>query len=279
MKLSLADADLFFELMWSLQHYVNQQRKIIPSVATVEAYKDLPLEEKMKVRQALYSHPELIDSFVTENPSGFSNPDLALVSAWKGFLQGDFYIERTLKKYAIFIDSNDVVYGVLGLYEGLDEIIPKSRLPLFVRTVLLPFKGKIVYDGLFESRNIIFGGGIKSELKQVYLIAKESGHIVENLDEAPRTAATAAAAKTSISKKASQDLSPLLEELSTKAKSLRGGKGQPAFNGPIFSLIKASLELGQLAVDNPEDAQQLMKVLSKTERAYRKAEDALYRYL
>ena len=70
-----------------------------------------------------------------------------------------------------------------------------------------------------------------------------------------------------------------MNDLVEQAKSLRGGKGQPAFNGPIFSLIKASLELGQLAVDEPENAEQLMKALSKTERAYRKAEDALYRYL
>ena len=80
-----------------------------------------------------------------------------------------------------------------------------------------------------ESRNIIFGGGIKGELKQVYLIAKESGQIIENLDEAPRSPAAAAAAKTSISKKASQELSPLLNDLVEQAKSLRGGKGTTGF--------------------------------------------------
>ena len=266
MNLSLADADLFFELVWSLQHYINQQRQIVPDVKTVEDYKELPLEDKMKVRQVLYDNPSLIDDFVAENPAGFSKDQLALVKAWKSFVRGDFYIERTLKKHAILIGSNDVVYGVLGLYEGLNEMIPKSRLPLLVRTVLLPFKGKIVYDGLFESRNIIFGGGIKGELKQIYLIAKEAGQIIENLDEAPRTPAEAAAAKTSISKDASKELSPLLNDLAAQAKSLRGGKGQPAFNGPIFSLIKASLELGQLAVDNPDDAQQMMKALGKTDR-------------
>jgi hypothetical protein len=36
-----------------------------------------------------------------------------------------------------------------------------------VKAVLLPFNGQIVYDGLFQSRNIIFGGGIKSDLKQL----------------------------------------------------------------------------------------------------------------
>ena len=181
--------------MWSLQYYINQQRKIIPAVKSIEAYKKLPLEDKMKVRQTFYRDPTLIDSFVADNPSNFSQEKLALVEAWKGFVEGDFYIERILKKYAIFIGPHDVVYGVLGLYQGLDKMVHKSRLPILIRTVLLSFKGKIIYDGLFESRNIIFGGGIKGELKQVYLIAKESGQIIENLDEAPRSPAAAAAAK------------------------------------------------------------------------------------
>jgi hypothetical protein len=30
MKLSQDDADLFFKLMWGLQFYVNQQRRILP---------------------------------------------------------------------------------------------------------------------------------------------------------------------------------------------------------------------------------------------------------
>lgn len=278
MKLSLTDADLFFELMWGLQHYVNQQLNLVPSVESVEAYKLLPLEEKIKVRQALYQTPAMIDSFIADNPLGLSQEKLSLVSAWKRFIEGDFYIERTLKRYAVFIDAEkDIVYGVLGLYEGLDEMIHKSRLPCLVKTVLLPFKGHIVYDGLLQGSNILFGSGIKGDLKQVYLIAKEAGHIIENLDEKPLAPATAAKAK--IAKETSEEFGALLNDLASQAKSLRGGKGQPIFNGPIFSLIKASLELGQAAVETPEDKQQLMKALSKTERAFRKAEESVYRYL
>lgn len=64
-----------------------------------------------------------------------------------------------------------------------------------------------------------------------------------------------------------------------KAKSLRGGKGQSAFNGPIFSLIKASLELGLVAVEQPENQQQLMKSLSKIECVFLKTEKSLDRQL
>jgi hypothetical protein len=160
MKLSPANADRFFKLTWGLHYYVNQQRQLIPSINTVEDYADLPLEEKLPVREALYTNPELFDGFVADNPLEFSDEELAIISTWKHFVEGEFYIERTLKKYAVFIGPDDVVYGVLGLYEGLNEIFPKNRLPLLVRAVLLPFQGKIVYDGLFQGANIFFGGGI-----------------------------------------------------------------------------------------------------------------------
>ncbi len=278
MKLSPAEADRFFKLTWGLHHYVNQQRQLIPSVNSVEDYANLPLEEKLPVREALYANPELFDSFVTDNPLGFSDEELAIVSTWKHFVEGEFYIERTLKKYAIFIGPNDVVYGVLGLYEGLNEMFPKNRLPLLVRAVLLPFQGKIVYDGLFQGANIFFGGGIKEELKEVYLLAKESGLIVEDL-LAEKPTKSAIAAKKKAAAKTNSEFTELLQAMTEQAKALRGGKGQPAFNGPIFSLIKASLELGLTAVEQPENQQQLMKSLDKIERAYLKAEKSLYRHL
>jgi hypothetical protein len=277
MKLSPADADHFFKLMWGLQNYVNQQLQLIPSVGSVDDYAALPVDEKMPVRQALYRNPKLIDQFVTDNPLGLSNEELALVAAWSRFVEGEFYIERNLKKYTIFIDSNDVVYGVLGLHDDLNEMIHKSRLPYLVRAVLLPFKGKIVYDGLLQGSNIIFGGGIKDELKQIYLLAKEAGLVIENLDHAPTVPATAA--KAQVAANTSQAFSEILRDMAAQAKSLRGGKGQPAFNSPIFSLLKACVELGQTAVDKPENAQQLLKALSKTERAFLKAENAIHRHL
>ncbi len=36
---------------------------------------------------------------------------------------------------------------------------------LACRTVLLPFKGRIVYDGLLAGYNVTFGGGIRRRLR------------------------------------------------------------------------------------------------------------------
>ncbi|HSM82921.1 MAG TPA: hypothetical protein VLS96_14620 [Nodosilinea sp.] len=269
MKLSDANAELFYELMWNLQIYVNQQLKLVPHIDDLQGYEDRPMEEKILVREALYEHPELIDRFIAENPRHFSPDQLDILKSWKNFVSGSFYLERYLKQHAIFISDQDVVYAVLGLRDRFDNIIHKSNLPLLVKAVLLPFKGQIIYDGLLQGANVFFGGGIKGSLKQVYLAAKSRGQILESLDPNQPKPTTKAP------QKPSKDFAPLLDELAQQAKALRGGHGQPPINGPIFSLIKASLELGQTAVNNPDDEQQLMKSLDKIERALRKVDSSL----
>ncbi|MBD2231516.1 hypothetical protein [Phormidium tenue] len=273
MKLSEADAALFFELMWSLQIYVNQQLKLVPHIEDPAGFEARPTEEKIAIRDALYQNPELIDRFIQENPQGLGPDKIEILDSWKNFIEGTFYIERFLKKYAVFISNKDVVYGVLGLWDSFDDMIHKSYLPLMVKAVLLPFKGQIVYDGLLQSTNIHFGGGIRSELKQIYLAAKNAGRIIESLDPVQHKAIAQAAP---LPNKPKQDFAPLLDDLAQQAKVLRGGNGQPPINSPIFSLIKASLELGQLSVNEPDNEEQMMKSLDKAERALKKIESALY---
>lgn len=83
----------------------------------MEKYVECSMETKMEVRAALYSNIIIIDTYIEENPQ-----------KWKKFVQGDFHIERYLKRCAMFIE-NDTVYGVLGLHESFDEMIPQYRLP------------------------------------------------------------------------------------------------------------------------------------------------------
>lgn len=106
MKLSTVDTDLFFKLMWSLQFYVNRQRRILPDVDSVEAYVDLPGSEKYEVRNALWENPKLIDAYVAKNPDGLPAEELEIVGKWKRFVSGTFYIFRFLKKHTIFIGED-----------------------------------------------------------------------------------------------------------------------------------------------------------------------------
>ena len=269
MKLSEKDTKLFFQLMWALQFYVNHKLKI-HDIQRIDDYADSATDQKVKVREALYENIELIDSFVQENPQNFSSENLAIISDWKKFNRGSFFIERLLKKYAVFIQE-DKVYGVLGLSQSFDELPYNANVPLYVDTVLLPFKGKIVYDGLLGFRNIYFGGGIKRSLKETYMRAKQNNRIIDSLQKSQ------VENQNKSEPKSLKKWKPELEELARKAKMLKGSVEHPAIYSPAFSLVKASIEFAQLAVSGESDREILHKALQKVRRAFNKSNTVLYR--
>ncbi len=271
MRLSEQDAKLFFNLMWALQYFVNQKLKIHSDVKTLDDYAACSAEDKFEVRKALYADSiKLIDSFVQENPQKFSETELSIVSNWKNLIKGDFHIERFLKKYAVFVKGVDV-YGVLGLYQGFDELVHRSQLPLYVQAVLLPFKGKIVFDGFFQAYNVYFGGGFKRDLRESYMRAKQNNRIIESLGVTQK-----GPQKKKLSKPFKNWL-PELNELAGKAKKIRGSSDHPAIYSPAFSLVKASIEFAQIAVDDPTDLDHLYKSLRKVKRALSNSNTVLNR--
>lgn len=271
MKLSEQEVELFYELMWSLQFFVKQKLKLLRKIRTLQDYSDCSQQDKMKVRQTMYENIELIDIFIKENPQNFSDEKLDIVASWKSFIFDNFHIERILKKYAVFISPKKNVYAVLALTNDFGEIIHKSKLPLYVKAVLLPFKGKIIYDGLLERYNIYFGGGISSDLKEVYLAAKQNAKVIETLDSDIKTQSLIK------SKENIKDFRSEFDKLTEISNKLRGGSGQPPINSPVFSLIKASIELGQLAVSEPNDIENLWQNLNKVFRSLKKVERTLSR--
>jgi hypothetical protein len=268
MKLTTQEVELFYKLMWSLQHFANQRLGIVPGIATIEEYGALPSDEKLRVRNALYEHPEIIDEYVKENPEGYGEDKLEIVRSWKKFQSGDYFIERVLQKYAVFIGGNKV-YGVVGLHDEIGDVVP--YVPFYCRAVLLPFKGRIIYDGLLEGYRVSFGAGIKRNLKETYMAAKQQGKIIVSFDAAEQQKGGAE------KKKKTKNWSPMLDEMAQEAKKLRSGRGEPAIHSPAFSVVRASIEFARIAVEEPENTEQLWKAFKRVERAARKVETVLYR--
>jgi len=270
MKLLPEETKLFYELMWHLQRYVNERLKIVTTCGSLDEYSVLPVEEKLKVRDAVYVNPGLMDEYISANPDQLNAEKLAIIKEWKGFIKDDFYIERHLKKYTIFIGDTNV-YGVLGLLEGLDQIFPKGYLPVYIKTVLLPFKGKIIYDGMMKNYNIHFGGGITRDLNETYRRAKQNEKIICSLDKVGPEQSSKE--KQKVVKQI--DWSKELEQLTIVSRKIKAGSGQPVLHGPIFNLVRNSIDLANKAVLNlPDDVE---KELRKVKRAVNKIEDILYR--
>ena len=97
-------------------------------------------------------------------------------------MEGKFYVFRELKKYTVFLstDKQPVAYGVLALSQPFEDLIG-PHLPVLTQTVLLPFKDRIVYDGLMSSYNVSFGPGIRRNLNEDFKTAKDRHGIVTSL--------------------------------------------------------------------------------------------------
>ena len=183
MRLSLEDVEVFFRLHRSLMCFVNRRLEVVEGkIATPENYAKLPGDVRYKVHQALIDHQELIDAFADENPYHFDEAELEIVRSWKHLVFGTFYAFRQLKTHMIFLSTTEpvVAYGVLALFDPFEDMIG-TDLPRMVKTTLLPFKGRIVYDGLMMGQNIHFGGGIRRSLAEGYNEAKEREGIITSL--------------------------------------------------------------------------------------------------
>jgi hypothetical protein len=183
MQLDSHDLHLFFKLYPALLFFVNQRLNVVEKpIARPEKVIKLPTEERIKLRDALVANMDLIDAFVSENPFKLSEDELAIVRSWKDLVAGEFYVYRCLTNYTIFLTNREpvVAYGVLSLMDSFEDLIG-PRLPHLCKTVLLPFKGQIVYDGLLAGYNITFGSGIRRRLKESYEDAKERQGIITSL--------------------------------------------------------------------------------------------------
>jgi hypothetical protein len=183
MLLPPQNVELFFKLHRALMFFVNQRLQVLPdNLASREEFAALSPEFRLKVRDAFLDHTDLLASFVEQNPAHLSDEELAIVRSWRHLVAGKFYIFRELKKYTIFLstDKQPVAYGVLALSQPFEELVG-PYLPVLTHTVLLPFKGMIVYDGLLNSYRISFGPGIQRSLNENFKGAKARHGIATSL--------------------------------------------------------------------------------------------------
>ena len=184
MKLLAQDElEQFFKLHWALMFFVNQRLHVIPDKTSTPAeFSTLPPKVRILVRDAMNANLNLIESFIAENPAHLTEDELEIVRSWRHLVTGQFYIFRELKNHTVFLSTTSptIAYGVTALSQPFEELIGPS-LPALTQTVLLPFKNKIVYDGLMNNYSISFGPGIRRNLTQEFNEAKARYGIVTSL--------------------------------------------------------------------------------------------------
>jgi len=140
------------------------------------------MEEKLKAREVLFGQKEYIDQFLkSEHAQKLNGDELAIINSWKYFEKGSFFIYKHLKNHSIFLDgsSKPKALTVSGIFDPIVELFPFP--PVVVEAVLLPFKGRIIYDGMMMGYSIFLGPGIRRCLKDTYEKAKRDFGLITQL--------------------------------------------------------------------------------------------------
>jgi len=182
MHLSNDNIELFYKLWFALLAYASRRfPDILAGIKTPEEMRQIPLITLQPLRDMAYEHPEIFEAFAEQNPFDFTREELAVVREWRQFVRGQFILFRQLRAHAIFLDFEEPpkAYGALALVSPFEEIVP--NLPIMVDTTLLPFRGKIIFDGLMAYMPISFGRGARDGFNETYQRAKSMYGVITSL--------------------------------------------------------------------------------------------------
>ena len=187
MNLTSQEVERFYNIWFPLLNYVNIQLKVVDFFPEKRSPQGTPLEIVFQLREALWADDTLRKGFIAENPANLSSEDIAIVESWEHRVSGEFFIYKHLKKYSVFLAGNENAraYGVLGITSSVKDTVG-PYLPIYVRTVLIPFEERIVYDSLLSPYPIHFGGGYRQSLDHTYRHIQEREGILTSLHPATR---------------------------------------------------------------------------------------------
>ena len=166
MRLPEDDLNLFKKLHASYLFYVNQQLEVLEGIESLDQFMELPFHSKSDVRNAARKNPEILIDMVRNNPFEFDDVELAIVNSWQYAMDSSFYLTHYEDDYAIFLDTATTprAYAVTSLKNDFTEVLG-DKLPVYVKTVLLPFKNHIIYDGFIFTYPVTFDPPIVQELE------------------------------------------------------------------------------------------------------------------
>ena len=152
---------MFFALRNLLLDYTNQKYNINKKLRNFDDICDAESEELIDIRDKLWENPNIIKNYLKENPNKLNEELISIIKSWnEKKINKEFVLYKYEDEYALFIDDYNIYY-VKGLEERIRDMIPEQKLPIFVKTVLLPLKDQIIYDSYVEQYNMAVGNNLR----------------------------------------------------------------------------------------------------------------------
>ncbi len=169
-QLSSEECRLFYETWYGLMGFINDRKSVIKGKIKPEYPNTVSDMMVHKVREVLWEKPELIDEYI----SGTELPQekIDILKLWRtNHKKGMIFILEYQPEYAVAIapdaQGEDRLYGIKGISSSMENAL-RRNLPAQIETVLLPFKGKIIYDSFMSSMPIGFAEGAKAAFREMH---------------------------------------------------------------------------------------------------------------
>ena len=171
----------FINTHLDLLFYVGKQKKILPIDITLKKFLNKDFETKFKCRESLLADENILDEYIASNFDHLTEDQINIIVGFKKKIRSTFVIFKFLKNYTIFIDTKDnKFYAVRALRDTFDSFF--DNFPVRVSTTLIPFKGKIIYDGFIQSTGVYYGRNITASMNEDYKEAKRSKQILTMIE-------------------------------------------------------------------------------------------------
>ena len=183
-QLTQDEAAEFYEIFYGLLAFVNDKKNVLRKRIRLESMEQITEQELKKVSDLLWEQPDLIDAYLTEREH--SEETHEILRSWRTrFIKERFLVMEYKNDHTLFMgtlgedeDAIDRVFAVKGLLNPVSDIL-RRQLPAHVETVLLPFKGKIVYDTFMTTYTIGFGKGITKMFEEMHRDALSRGIVTD----------------------------------------------------------------------------------------------------
>jgi hypothetical protein len=178
MILTIEERKQFWGNWLGLLAFVNDKYKIDNEFDHPNKPVGINIRAGLNISKRLFSDITIIDKYIKKNK--IIGEDKELLISWKRYIEGTFIVLKQLRKYCILYDEeNNKWYGINGITSSIEETI--QELPCIIKTVLIPFKNKIIYNSFIENYHIIIGKNLRQELLEKYKRIKIENGIIGKL--------------------------------------------------------------------------------------------------
>jgi len=178
-QLTATECRLFYETWYGLMGFVNDRKRVITAKIKPEYPNAVSDVRVHKVREVLWENPQLIDEYISE--TALPQERIDILKLWRtNHKKGMFFLLEYQPEYAVAIAPNeqgeDRLYGIKGISSSVANTLRRG-LPAQIETILLPFKGKIIYDSFISSMQVGFAEGARAVFRRMYDNAIKHGII------------------------------------------------------------------------------------------------------